>query len=241
MVARAVRTARTALKDDRAKARTAAGMVPRGPACGNKPGLQSPQKVECSKGHGGRKPRAMEGVGTEAHEGRGGDGGGWWGPVGTVEKVVRVSSMWGCQDDAPRTCVRRKPGLQSPQKVECSKGHGGRKPRVMECVGTETREGRGGGREGEGWWGPVETVEKVVHVSSAHLCGLFALIAVRKSVVNRVRETVYCAPILYPMRSLTSRPRPSKILNECFDEDAGGLVLDRSMVRRLDDYIEPFN
>ena len=50
----------------------AAGTVPQGPTCDNKPGLQSLQKVECSNGHEGRKPRAMEGVDSGTHEGRGG-------------------------------------------------------------------------------------------------------------------------------------------------------------------------
>ena len=62
--------------------------------------------------------------------------------------------------------------LESLQKVECSKGHGGRKPRAMECVGDEVSEQRGGsGRGGRGRL--VGTVEKVVHVSRAHLCCLF--------------------------------------------------------------------
>ena len=40
-----------------------------GTACGDKPGLQSLQKVECSKGRRGRKPCAMEGIGDEVGEG----------------------------------------------------------------------------------------------------------------------------------------------------------------------------
>ena len=64
-----------------------------------------------------------------------------------------------------------KPRLQSLQKIESSKGHGGRKPRAMECVGNEVREG-GGGRGRGGWWWLVGAVEEVVDVASAHLCGL---------------------------------------------------------------------
>jgi hypothetical protein len=37
-----------------------------------------------------------------------------------------------------------EPRLESLQKIECGKGHGAREPRVMECVGYEVCEGRGG-------------------------------------------------------------------------------------------------
>jgi hypothetical protein len=62
--------------------------------------------------------------------------------------------------------------LESLQQIESSKGHGGRKPRAMECVGDEVRERRGGGGRG-GWGWLVGTMEEVVHVARAHLCGLF--------------------------------------------------------------------
>ena len=65
-----------------------------------------------------------------------------------------------------------KPHLQSLQKVESSKGHGGRKPRVMECVADEMCEG---GR-GRGWWWLVGAVEEVIDVASTHLCGLLMAI-----------------------------------------------------------------
>ena len=43
-------------------------------ASGNKPRLEPLQKIESGKGHGGREPRAMERVGNEMSEGRGGGG-----------------------------------------------------------------------------------------------------------------------------------------------------------------------
>ena len=79
-----------------------------------------------------------------------------------------------CRDEetvAGGTASGDEPRLESLQQIERSKGHGGRKPRAMECVGDEVGErgGRGGRR---GWRGLVGTVEEVVHVASAHLCGL---------------------------------------------------------------------
>jgi hypothetical protein len=66
--------------------------VPGGTASGDEPGLQSLQKVESGKGHGGREPRAMKGVCNEMREGRGRCGSGRrWGLVGTVEEVVHVA------------------------------------------------------------------------------------------------------------------------------------------------------
>ena len=66
--------------------------VPGGAASGDEPRLQSLQKVECSKGHRGGEPRAMEGVGDEMREGRGrgGSGRGWW-LVGAMEEIVHVA------------------------------------------------------------------------------------------------------------------------------------------------------
>ena len=48
--------------------------VPRGTASGDKPRLQSLQKVESGKGHRGRRPRAMVCIGNGVCEGRGGRG-----------------------------------------------------------------------------------------------------------------------------------------------------------------------
>jgi len=45
-----------------------------GTASGDKPRLESLQQVECSKGHGGRESRAMESIGNEVGERRGGGG-----------------------------------------------------------------------------------------------------------------------------------------------------------------------
>jgi hypothetical protein len=45
-----------------------------GTASGDEPRLESLQKVECGKGHRGREPRAMECVGDEVSERRGGSG-----------------------------------------------------------------------------------------------------------------------------------------------------------------------
>ena len=65
-----------------------------------------------------------------------------------------------------------EPCLQSLQKVESSKSHGGREPRAMEGVCDEVREGWG--RSGSGRRRRlVGTVEEVVHVASAHLGSLF--------------------------------------------------------------------
>ena len=47
-----------------------------GTASGDKPCLQSLQKVQSRKGHRERKSRAMECGGNEVHEG--GSGRGWW-------------------------------------------------------------------------------------------------------------------------------------------------------------------
>jgi hypothetical protein len=44
-----------------------------GTASGDESRLQSPQKVGCGKCHGGREPRAVECVGDEVCEGRGGN------------------------------------------------------------------------------------------------------------------------------------------------------------------------
>jgi hypothetical protein len=69
------------------------------------------------------------------------------------------------------TASSNEASLQSLQQIESSKGHGGGKPRAMESVRDEVREG--GGRDGgRRWWWLVGTVEEVVHVARAHLCGL---------------------------------------------------------------------
>jgi hypothetical protein len=70
-----------------------------------------------------------------------------------------------------------EPGLQSLQKVECSKGHGGRKSGTVEGVCDEMREVWAGlaGRRGLRL---VGTVEKGVYVTRAHLCGLFMAVVV---------------------------------------------------------------
>jgi hypothetical protein len=52
-----------------------------------------------------------------------------------------------CRDEetvAGGTASSDKPRLESLQQVESSKGHGGRKPRAMECVGDEVGKRRGG-------------------------------------------------------------------------------------------------
>ena len=69
-------------------------VVPGGAASGNGPILESLQKVESGKGHGGRESRAMEDVGDEVCERRGrrvGRRRGWL--VGTMEEVVDVASV----------------------------------------------------------------------------------------------------------------------------------------------------
>ena len=45
-------------------------------------------------------------------------------------------------------------------------------PRVAINLGFEVCERRGGSGRG-GWWRSVRTVEEVVHISGARLCGLF--------------------------------------------------------------------
>jgi len=65
--------------------------------------------------------------------------------------------------------------LESLQQIECSKGHGGRKPRAMKCIGDEVGERRGGSGCGR-WRRLVGAVEEVVHIASTHLRGLFMTI-----------------------------------------------------------------
>ena len=83
-----------------------------GITCGDKPGLQSLQKAECSKGHRGRKPHAMEGVGDEVGKGwRRGRSGRGWRLAGTTEKVVDVAGthQW---------WTTRKSGREADDEVE---------------------------------------------------------------------------------------------------------------------------
>jgi hypothetical protein len=52
-----------------------------------------------------------------------------------------------CRDEqavSGGTVSGNEPRLESLQKIECGKGHGAREPHVMDCVGYEVCEGRGG-------------------------------------------------------------------------------------------------
>jgi len=91
--------------------------------------------------------------------------------IGIIADDLGSNHECGYEEAVPGgTASGDEPRLQSLQKVESSKGHGGREPRAMECVGDKVREGRGG-RGGGGRWWLVGAVEEVVDIASAHLRG----------------------------------------------------------------------